>query len=83
VSLHQILTHVCVETARHAGHADILRELIDNTAGRRPGDPSLPGRSAEQWAAYRDRIQAAAQQASPVRTETATPQAATKDPRRE
>ncbi len=69
VSLHQILTHVCVETARHAGHADILREVIDNTAGRRPGDPSLPGLSAEQWAAYRDRIEAAAQQASRARTD--------------
>lgn len=27
VTLHQILVHMCVETARHAGHADILREL--------------------------------------------------------
>jgi hypothetical protein len=24
------------ETARHAGHADILRELIDTTTGYRP-----------------------------------------------
>ncbi|MBO2464330.1 DinB family protein [Actinomadura violacea] len=28
------LTHLIEETARHAGHADILRELIDNTTGR-------------------------------------------------
>jgi hypothetical protein len=26
------------ETARHAGHMDILRELVDGTAGYHPGD---------------------------------------------
>jgi uncharacterized damage-inducible protein DinB len=29
-----VLTHLTSETARHAGHADILRELIDGTTGR-------------------------------------------------
>jgi len=29
-----ILTHLIEETARHAGHADILRELIDGATGR-------------------------------------------------
>jgi len=28
------LTHLVEETARHAGHADILRELIDGATGR-------------------------------------------------
>jgi hypothetical protein len=28
------ITHMTSETARHAGHADILRELIDGTTGR-------------------------------------------------
>jgi hypothetical protein len=28
------LTHLIEETARHAGHADILRELVDGTTGR-------------------------------------------------
>ena len=28
------LTHMIEETARHAGHADILRELIDGATGR-------------------------------------------------
>lgn len=36
VTLQQILVHMCVETAQHLGHADILRELIDGTAGRAP-----------------------------------------------
>ncbi|WP_433558693.1 DinB family protein [Pseudonocardia xinjiangensis] len=29
-----ILQHMITETARHAGHADILREQIDGTVGR-------------------------------------------------
>ncbi|MGI5270404.1 DinB family protein [Nonomuraea sp. CA-218870] len=33
-SLRWALTHMIEETARHAGHADILRELIDGTTGR-------------------------------------------------
>ena len=33
-SLRWVLMHVLEETARHAGHADILRELIDGRTGR-------------------------------------------------
>lgn len=32
--LRWVLTHMIEETGRHAGHADILRELIDGTTGR-------------------------------------------------
>lgn len=63
VTLHQILVHMCVETARHAGHADIIRELIDGSAGQRPGDPNMPGRNSEEWAAHRFRIEEAALEA--------------------
>ena len=34
VSMRWILLHLLEETARHAGHADILRELLDGTTGR-------------------------------------------------
>jgi len=34
VSLRWILLHLLEETARHAGHADIIRELLDGTTGR-------------------------------------------------
>lgn len=34
VNLRWIVTHLLEETARHAGHADILRELIDGQTGR-------------------------------------------------
>jgi hypothetical protein len=38
VSLRWVLVHMVEETARHAGHADIIRELIDGATGdRRPG----------------------------------------------
>jgi hypothetical protein len=29
-----VLAHMTSETIRHAGHADILRELIDGATGR-------------------------------------------------
>ncbi|WP_315096697.1 DinB family protein [uncultured Cellulomonas sp.] len=65
VTLHQILVHVCVETARHAGHADIVRELIDGVVGRRPDDPNIP---AIDWPAYRERLEAAAREAGTAAT---------------
>lgn len=64
VTLHQILVHMCVETAQHLGHADILRELIDGSAGKGPGDPNLSPRNTEEWAAHRSRIEGAAREAS-------------------
>ena len=33
-NLRWVLMHLLEETARHAGHADILRELIDGVTGR-------------------------------------------------
>lgn len=36
VNLRWVLVHMIEETARHAGHADILRELIDGATGYRP-----------------------------------------------
>ncbi len=34
VNLRWVLMHLLEETARHAGHADILRELLDGHTGR-------------------------------------------------
>jgi uncharacterized damage-inducible protein DinB len=34
VNLRWVLAHLLEETARHAGHADILREIVDGTTGR-------------------------------------------------
>lgn len=64
VTLHQILVHMCVERAHHLGHADILRELIDGTAGQRQGDPNLSQRSPQEWAGHRALLEVAAQEAA-------------------
>lgn len=36
VSVRRILIHMVEEVARHCGHADIIRELIDGTTGNMP-----------------------------------------------
>lgn len=61
VTLHQILVHVIAETARHAGHADILRETIDGSMGDGRNEPQW---SSDQWAAYHSRVAAAAEEAA-------------------
>ncbi len=38
VSMRWVLIHMIEETARHAGHMDILRELIDGAIGDHPPD---------------------------------------------
>jgi hypothetical protein len=59
VTLHQILVHMATETHHHAGHADILRETIDGTAGFLPGASNLPD-DGYDWPAYVARVQEAA-----------------------
>ncbi|MDI5967716.1 DinB family protein [Streptomyces sp. SL13] len=61
--LHRIVVHVIAETQRHAGHADIVRELIDGVAGlTTPGD-NLPEQSPEWWADHHARVEGAARAA--------------------
>jgi hypothetical protein len=62
VTLHQILVHMVTETARHAGHVDIVRELIDETVGMRPEAPNLPDDDFD-WPAHVGRVEAAARAA--------------------
>ncbi|TMK79332.1 MAG: DinB family protein, partial [Actinobacteria bacterium] len=63
VTLHRILVHVIAETDRHAGHADIVRELIDGTVGlRRDNDNMAPGDVA-WWEDYRERLERIAREA--------------------
>jgi hypothetical protein len=64
VTLHRILVHVIAETNRHAGHADIVRELIDGAAGLREGNDNLPPGDQAWWENYRDRLERIAQKAS-------------------
>jgi uncharacterized damage-inducible protein DinB len=65
VTLHQILVHVIAETHRHAGHADIVRELIDGASGLRAGNDNLPeGVDGAWWGAYRERLERTAREAA-------------------
>jgi len=64
VTLHRILVHVITESNRHAGHADIVRELIDGAAGFQAGDDNLAPGDRAWWDSYRDRVDRAAQEAS-------------------
>ena len=64
VTLHHVLVRVTTETARHAGHADIVRELIDGTAGSTPSQSNLPPADQSWWQAHHDRVERAAQEAA-------------------
>lgn len=63
VTLHQILVHMIAETQRHAGHADIVRELIDGAAGLRQDNDNMPPEDRAWWAAYRNRLEETAREA--------------------
>ena len=63
VTLHTILVHMIAETHRHAGHADIVRELIDGEAGFLPNSDNLPPGDQAWWQEYWDRLEAAALEA--------------------
>ncbi len=55
VTLHQIMVHCTAEMNRHCGHADIVRELIDGSAGFRPDNANLP--PGDWQAAHRERLE--------------------------
>jgi len=63
VTLHRILVHMIAETHRHAGHADIVRELIDGAAGLHDGNDNLAPGDQGWWQNYRSRLEYVAQQA--------------------
>jgi hypothetical protein len=64
VTLDRILVHMIAETERHAGHADIIRELIDRAAGLRPDNDNLPPGDQAWWETYRARLEDAAREAA-------------------
>ena len=64
VTLHRILIHVISETDRHAGHADIVRELIDGTVGLRPDNDNMAPGDAAWWHDYRNRLERLAREAA-------------------
>ena len=59
VSLHEIMVHKTVDLQRHAGHADILREQIDDSTGLLRHVSSLP--DGINWPAYVAKLTALAE----------------------
>ena len=62
-TLHRVLVHVIAEINRHAGHADIVRELIDGAIGLRAGASNLPELEADTRAEYREKLERVARAA--------------------
>lgn len=60
VTLHVLLLHMIAEAHRHAGHADIVRELIDGSVGHRQGTDNMPDVDEAWWASYREKLEAVA-----------------------
>jgi uncharacterized damage-inducible protein DinB len=61
-TLQRVLVHLIAETHRHAGHADIVRELIDRQAGNAQDQI---GDDPRFWRDFTARIQAAADHFAP------------------
>ncbi len=62
VDLHRILVHVIAETNRHAGHADIVRELVDGAVGLRLGNDNMAPADPAWWEDYRRRLELVAEE---------------------
>ncbi len=63
-TLHRVLVHMIAETERHAGHADIVRELVDGAVGIRAQHSNLPDHDTAAWTAHHDRVEQAAKDAA-------------------
>ncbi|MFE3450903.1 DinB family protein [Nonomuraea sp. NPDC059194] len=63
-TLHRVLVHLIAETHRHAGHADIVRELVDGAIGRMDGDERIAHGDQAWWKHHRDRLERAAREAA-------------------
>ena len=59
-TLRRVLVHLVAETSRHAGHADVVRELADGALGDLPAYAERIADDPDRWAARRARVQAAA-----------------------
>ncbi|MFB6816015.1 DinB family protein [Streptomyces sp. NPDC056347] len=62
-TLHHLLIRVICDTQRHAGHADVVRELIDGATGYTPAQDSLPSEDPAWWEKHRARLERVAREA--------------------
>ncbi|MDQ0771717.1 hypothetical protein QF026_000183 [Streptomyces aurantiacus] len=63
VTLNHIVVRVISDTQRHAGHADIVRELIDGSVGHLQGKDNMPPGDRAWWEDYRSRLERVAREA--------------------
>ncbi|MFD9461975.1 DinB family protein [Streptomyces sp. NPDC060027] len=63
VTLHHVVVRVIGDTHRHAGHADVLRELMDGSVGWLPGKENVAPGDEEWWKEYRNRLEQVAREA--------------------
>lgn len=69
VTLGRILVHVTTEINRHAGHADIIRELIDGAVGHREAVDNIWAEDGEDyWVRHRARLEEGARAAQAAAT---------------
>jgi Protein of unknown function (DUF664) len=66
VTLSHILVRVATDTNRHAGQADIIRELIDGAVGLSNGNTNLPPGDQVWWRSHRDQVERAARKAGRI-----------------
>lgn len=64
VTLHHAVVRVTADTHRHAGHADIIRELLDGTVGMNEGNDAMAPADSAWWEAYRAKLERAAREAA-------------------
>jgi hypothetical protein len=61
VTLHHILVRVATDAGRHAGQADIIRELIDGTVGRAKETSNMPPGDQAWWQVHWDQVETRSQ----------------------
>jgi hypothetical protein len=62
VTLHHIVVRVITDTQRHTGHADIVRELIDESVGYLKGNDNMPPGDHAWWEDHWSRLERVARE---------------------
>ncbi|WP_129837683.1 DinB family protein [Streptomyces sp. RFCAC02] len=62
ITLHHVLVRVISDTQRHAGQADIVRELIDGSVGYLQGKDNMPPGDRAWWEGHRNRLEQVARE---------------------
>ncbi|GAB3193883.1 mycothiol transferase [Nesterenkonia suensis] len=56
-TLGRLVVRLIAETARHAGHADILWEQLDGAVGMRPDSDNMPEAELPDWHTHGEDLQ--------------------------